>query len=1080
MELRGFRFGEWQVDVGGNSLSNGDARSVLEPRAMDVLRYLCRHPGAVIPAEEILQACWGTTELGDNPIHKAIAQLRRALGDSSTEPRYIETVRKRGYRAIAEVVEEEEQAGIWHGGSPFRGLEAFEESHAAIFFGRVQATTRLRETVIKQVENGCAMALVLGPSGSGKTSLVRAGLLPQLMAGAGPVALTCTLYMDCVDTSGGDLFAALAAVLMDAELDGKLVFDGCSAEMLGRQLRNEPASVAARFEVGNPIRIGILIDRLEAIFRASDTTDADRIAFVRFLDLLAARQVLILIACRNDFYPELIALPELMALKERGAHFDLEPPDGADIAQMVRLPALAAGLSFEHEESTGAALDDVICDAARASRDALPLLQYCLNELYRQRSENGRLLFDVFQRLGGIEGALGIRAEQIIIALPSAQQQALPRVLSLLVNVGEKPNAVTARRASWSLLEDPATRELVTALVEARLFVTELAGEVPSFGVAHESLFRQWPRVVEWIERHQQALQARTRVATQADRWAAANRPRDLLLPEGSQVRQAKTLLELGLFSLAAHEREYIGRSINRARLSERIRLLAAISIGCLAVLATVLGMLARGAQHDAENQRTQAEELMSFMLGNFVDKLRPLGRLELLDDVGKRALDYLSTPGRDTGTPEAIVQRAKTLQLIAEVDIERGNPAGARTALFTAKATLEKLLKNSPDSKELLKALGANAFWLGQLHVDKDEWAPAMEYLQQYRSLSERLRAVDPADVDSWMELSYAHSSIGSVAFGQGDYTAATKHFEKSIELKRNALSVRQGNEGIIIDLSNSLSWLANAKGSRGFLLEAKSLFEQAQALIRPLHEKNKTNASWTMRLAAAVSHLAEIEQALGDRIAVVHLEEAVELLSGIVASDPTNRANQRKLYVVQAKLIDSYISSSPQKALRDLSLLQEHTAALIALEPNQAELGRLLATVKLSSAEAHQQLGNYSQARAILDVELPKLRGAANSADKSQSLHLQLSAALLQYAEVLRKEGDAIAAEAACSESRTALVPVQTTNSASVFAAIVRAAACSGTLNGATQENARLLAMGYREMRHIRYLLDHLPEGK
>src|SRR5689334_807196 len=104
MDGRGFRFGDWQVDVGGNSLSHGDARATLEPRAMDVLRYLCRHPGAVIPAEELLQTCWGTAELGDNPVHKAIAQLRRALGDSSTEPRYIETVRKRGYRAIAAVV----------------------------------------------------------------------------------------------------------------------------------------------------------------------------------------------------------------------------------------------------------------------------------------------------------------------------------------------------------------------------------------------------------------------------------------------------------------------------------------------------------------------------------------------------------------------------------------------------------------------------------------------------------------------------------------------------------------------------------------------------------------------------------------------------------------------------------------------------------------------------------------------------------------------------------------------------------------------------------------------------------------
>src|SRR5699024_7205312 len=120
-------------------------------------------------------------------------------------------------------------------------------------------------------------------------------------------------------------------------------------------------------------------------------------------------------------------------------------------------------------------------------------------------------------------GALGVRAEQIVAALPSAQQAALPHVLSLLVNIGEEQNAVTARRPAWSALTHEAQRELVRALVEARLFVSELTGDVPTFGVAHEALLRRWPRVVEWVERHRQSLQIRTRVAAQAERWAAAN-----------------------------------------------------------------------------------------------------------------------------------------------------------------------------------------------------------------------------------------------------------------------------------------------------------------------------------------------------------------------------------------------------------------------------------------------------------------------------------------------------------------------------------------------------------------------------
>lgn len=71
---------------------------------MDVLLYLCRQHGQVLSAEQLLETCWGTTVYGDNPVHKVIAQLRKALGDSSAAPRYIETIRKRGYRAVGKSV----------------------------------------------------------------------------------------------------------------------------------------------------------------------------------------------------------------------------------------------------------------------------------------------------------------------------------------------------------------------------------------------------------------------------------------------------------------------------------------------------------------------------------------------------------------------------------------------------------------------------------------------------------------------------------------------------------------------------------------------------------------------------------------------------------------------------------------------------------------------------------------------------------------------------------------------------------------------------------------------------------------
>lgn len=76
---------------------------MLEPRHIDVLCALASCQGKVVSVEALLDACWKGGFFGDNPVHKAIAMLRRALGDDIRRPRYIATIRKRGYQLVAQV-----------------------------------------------------------------------------------------------------------------------------------------------------------------------------------------------------------------------------------------------------------------------------------------------------------------------------------------------------------------------------------------------------------------------------------------------------------------------------------------------------------------------------------------------------------------------------------------------------------------------------------------------------------------------------------------------------------------------------------------------------------------------------------------------------------------------------------------------------------------------------------------------------------------------------------------------------------------------------------------------------------------
>lgn len=1083
MAQKRFLLGDWEIDPSTNSLRRDNERRHLEPRAMDVLQYLCRDPGVVVSSDVLIGACWCNADVGDNPLHRTITELRQALGDSSTAPRYIETIRKRGYRICAEVTPDgAASSGSWMHVTPFRGLQPFEEQHASIFFGRGHASNRLLATMRQQEAAGCALVLVLGPSGAGKTSLIRAGLLPRLAADTRHSSRVGVLHMNCGDIGEATLFQALGSTLLDAETAlGAPAFPGASATTLGEALNSDAAALA--IELGARLwrtKIIVCIDHLEAIFRLPHIGESERQHFVAVLEALAkSGSMLVVMACRNDFYPHIAAYPQLLDLKLRGGHFDVVPPTRSELEQMVCQPARAASINFEVDVTSGVPLSDVLCDAVSAGYDTLPMLQYCLQELYLQRGADGLLSYTVFHRLGGIEGALGARAEQVVSALTPAQADALPRVLAQLVRVAEDELAVTARRASWSSLQSAEERALVRVLVDARLFVSDLHGGVPAFGMAHEAILRRWPRVAEWIEQHRQTLQLRTRTSAQAARWHASGEPRDLLLPSGTQVNQARTLLNEQAFPIGPQERAFIEASVQRARRAERLRLLVLTVVLGLAGLAAVLGLSARRAQHMAEQRRTEAEGLMGFMLGEFVDKLRPIGRLDLLDSVSGRALSYLSNRKDDGVSAAGLTQRVQALQVIAEVALARGDPGGANDALIAARAILDQQISVTPNDKAVLKNLGNNAFYLGQLQFDQKSWTAARGRMSEYLAFSERLGRLDPDDVSAWVEQSYAYNSLGSIALESGDVEEAMRAFTTSVSLKTKALPRLPLDKGLAADLADSLSWLASTKEKLGELEAAGQLYQRELAIVLALHNNARHDALYAQRLSNAYVHNGELELTLGHTDASrLSFAQAELLLRAISDTDKSNKSWQAALGMVRLRTLDldaDLLASARQHA--QLQQLHDTFAELSVLEPKKIDLRRLMAATQQRQIALYLRQGDQTSARRQLPDTMASLETLRARAPGDALVRDALVELILLQADMELAEGAPTRALSVCKAAQAMVAPGEGSRDYRVLAPWVRVHVCAGEATEVLQQRALLAKMGYRDPTYVRYLDNHLP---
>src|SRR5579863_10267636 len=99
------RFGTYEVSLQSGELRKAGVRIRVQQQPMKLLEILLDHPGEVVTREELRSRVWPNENSGDfdQALNIAIAKLRGALGDSAENPRYIETLPKRGYRFIADV-----------------------------------------------------------------------------------------------------------------------------------------------------------------------------------------------------------------------------------------------------------------------------------------------------------------------------------------------------------------------------------------------------------------------------------------------------------------------------------------------------------------------------------------------------------------------------------------------------------------------------------------------------------------------------------------------------------------------------------------------------------------------------------------------------------------------------------------------------------------------------------------------------------------------------------------------------------------------------------------------------------------
>jgi WD40 repeat protein len=409
---------------------------------------------------------------------------------------------------------------------PFPGLSPLEAEDAAVYFGRDDKIEELLSRLQPILgSSGGGFIAVIGPSGSGKSSLVRAGVVPRLQRIGARWAVVPPL------TPGHRPMEMLARRLAAAlgrndwrDLRDRLDRDPAELIRLTGDLLDKTA--------GDGASALLVIDQAEQLV----TADADeRASFFGVLraSLTEGSPLWVVATLRSEFVTSV--LQETAFADVIGAPVLLGPLDRSRIPEVVEEPARRAGLELDP------GLVGRVVEETRGG-DALPLLAYTLRQLYDRAGPDRRITMKDYDAIGGVLGALRGRADAIADELGrSGRGELVIPTLLRFANVDQENEPIGRRVLRRNL--SPDEDEVVRAFIEARLLVSDGAGEDAAVGVAHDSLLRSWGPLRQAIEAARDALRLRSELERLSQEWDSVGRSTSYLLRE-ERLAVASSFLE--------------------------------------------------------------------------------------------------------------------------------------------------------------------------------------------------------------------------------------------------------------------------------------------------------------------------------------------------------------------------------------------------------------------------------------------------------------------------------------------------------------------------------------------------------
>ncbi len=837
---------------------------------------------------------------------------------------------------------------------PWLGLASFTEETQGYFYGREEEVAELARRVQRKT-----LTLLFGQSGLGKTSILRAGIVPRLR----PMGY-CPVYVR-VDYSGDSPVPAeqiKQAIVRATQRSGEWTQTGVAVE--GESLWEflHHRDDVLKDELGTPLIPLLIFDQFEEIFTLAQADDAGRSRAAQFIEDLAdlvenrppkaleARMEAdesaaekfdftrsdyrILIALREDYLAHLEAFKAVMPSITQN-RMRLARMTGEQALDAVMKP----GGKLVSQEVAEAIVRFVAGGSELRNAEVEPsLLSLICRELNNARIGKGRAEISADLLAGSHETILAEFYERALADQPAALRHYIEDELLTESGYRESIAEESVRKAFAGMGAKP---DALPTLVDRRLLRIEERLDVRRVELTHDVLCN--------VVRASRDLRHEREARDEAERKLAEQRARERAtrkaLVRARQIAAVCAVLAIGAIGSAIYGYE----SAKRAQRAEAD---------------------AQQTRQLADSARGQAEKLIVYLLDDFYLELEPIGRLDIVAGLAKRAVDYYADLPAALRTPETDRNRALALVRYGAALRNQSKLAEAKTALADAVSALTRLRAQGDRSEETTIGLGLGLAAQARVASSEVRGPDELDFARQSVAVLEPLMHAPSPSVAARRAYGLAATFLGFSQMQSNDSEAAVKTLDRAREANRSIANLSLDDMPAAVAYAEASAWQA-----------------------------------------AALSNLGEF-----DRLQAISAD-GLKVSDAVLAAQPGNMSARR----AQALLFDSLVSAEStsmhvRKALewagRDVAGWQ----AMTELDPTNQISWNNLVSARMQMAGVHLSLGGVDAARQELRSGL----AVASRVRQAAILGVVLALDAGYLAQVEADSGNEQAAAAAAAQNR------------------------------------------------------------